>query len=640
MKKLLSKKFAIIIAAVCILLGVTVAIIALAGNSRRKVDHSPKSYSVLVKDQYDKPLSDIQLKLYYGGGDALTKSPVKTDEKGMVVFESITEPDCWAEVEQAPLEFDVNKNARYYFDDNNETTVILKDNKDVTELANYEASIGRARYATFTEALEVANTATQDVVITLACDVTVFEVDLKNESSINITIDGDGHTLTSTGGNHAFKINQGDCVIEFKNMTVNHGNKGSFIQDYLGNTIKLTDVNLNATGEELTYALINTMGAGFTTNLDFTNVKVKVAVASKPSDQNFGIIRTGNAGWEQFKTVNINLTGCEFDTSASTGRKGIMVFNTTVGEMNITDSKFITKDDFAIKANEQPITIKNSTFSSLTAEYNKTPINQKGYVDSDNEAQANELDYAAKIGDKEYYTLSNAALAAYTMEDDVVIELTKDTTVGMVEINNAKANDVTIDGKGYTITSKDDNHAFKVTQSSGVFLLKNVTLDHQNYGCALQNNGNSTVAMEDVNILVTKAQENRYAVINLQAAGDNNVLNLTRVNITVAVDTAGKDAYSCIIRTGNGKEDDAKTVMISMKDCNIDATCATGRTGIMIMDTTTAYVELTNTCIQTLNGYPIRANHQTIVLQNSTLKSNEPFYHQQRIEDGTNVIEE
>ena len=80
--------------------------------------------------------------------------------------------------------------------------------------------------------------------------------------------------------------------------------------------------------------------------------------------------------------------------------------------------------------------------------------------------------------------------------------------------------------------------------------------------------------------------------------------------------------------------------MISMKDCNIDATRAIGRTGIMIMDTTTAYVELTNTSIQTLNGYPIRANHQTIVLQNSTLKSNEPFYHQQRIEDGTNVIEE
>lgn len=640
MKKILGKKFAIIVAIICILLCITVGLVALLGDSKKQGDNSPQTYSVFIKDEYDKPISDIHLKLYYGGGETLTKSPVQTNEKGEAVFEDITEPDCWVEVENAPVEFEINENARYYFDDNNETNIILKDNKDVTELANYEASIGRARYATFTEALDVANQSTRDVTITLGSDISIFELEFKNENSINVTIDGDGHTLTSSGGNHAFKVNQGDCVIEFKNMTVNHGNKGSFIQDYLGNTIKLTDVNLNATGQELTYALINTMGAGFTTNLDFTNVKVKVAVASNPSDKNFGIIRTGNAGWEQFKTVNINLTGCEFDTSASTGRKGIMVFNTTVGEMNITDSKFITKDDYAIKANEQPITIKNSTFSSLSAEYNKTPINQKGYVDSDNEAQANKLDYAAKIGDKEYYTLSNAALAAYTMEDDVVIELVKNTTIGMVEINNAKGNDVTIDGKGYTITSQDDNHAFKVTQSSGVFLLKNATLDHRNYGCALQNNGNSTVAMEDVNILVTKAQESRYAVINLQAAGDNNVLNLTRVNITVEVDTAGKDAYSCIIRTGNGKEEDAKTVMISMKDCNIDASHAVGRTGIMIMDTTTAYVELINTSIQTLNGYPIRANHQTVVLKNSTLKSNEPFYHQQRIEDGTNVIEE
>ena len=77
-----------------------------------------------------------------------------------------------------------------------------------------------------------------------------------------------------------------------------------------------------------------------------------------------------------------------------------------------------------------------------------------------------------------------------------------------------------------------------------------------------------------------------------------------------------------------------------MKDCYIDAARAKGRTGIMIMDTTTAYVELSNTTIETSDGYPIRANHQTIMLENCTLKSSEPFYHEQRIEDGTNVIEE
>jgi len=640
MKKILGKKFAIIIAAICILLCIVVALIALPKGSKRKVDHSPQTYSALVKDEYGEPISDIHLKLYYGGGETLTKSPLMTDENGMVVFEDITEPDCWAEIDNAPVEFKVNENARYYFDDNRETKIVLKDNEDVTELANYEASIGRARYASFTEALDVANESTRDVVITLGSDISVFEMEFKNENSVNVIIDGDGHTLTSTGGNHAFKINQGDCVIEFKNMTINHENKGSFLQDYLGNTLKLTDVTLNATGEELTYALINTMGAGFTTNLDFTNVKVKVDVAAKPSDQNFGIIRTGNAGWDQFKTVNINLTGCEFDTSASTGRKGIMVFNTTVGEINITDSKFVTKDDYAIKANELPITMKNSTFSSLSAEYNKTPIIQKGYIDSDDVTQSNKLDCVAKIGDKEYYTLNNAALAAYTMDKDVVIELVKDTTVGMVEINNAKGNDITIDGKGYTITSKDDNHAFKISQNSGEFLLKDVTLDHRNYGCALQSNGNSTVAMEDVDILVTNAKESRYAVINLQAAGDNNILKLTGVNILADVDTAGKDAYSCIIRTGNGREEDAKTVMIIMKDCYIDAARANGRNGIMIMDTTTAYVELTNTTIETRDGYPIRANHQTIALDSCELKSTEPFYHEQRIEDGTNVIEE
>lgn len=236
------KKFAIIVAIICILLCITVGLVALLGDGKKQGDNSPQTYSVFIKDEYDKPISGIHLKLYYGGGETLTKSPVLTDENGAAAFEEITEPDCWAEVEYAPVEFEINENARYYFDDNNETTIIMKDNKDVTELANYEASIGRARYATFTEALEVANQSTQDVTITLASDISIFELELKNENSINVTIDGGGHTLASAGGNHAFKINQGDCVIEFKNMTVNHGNKGSFIQDYLGNTIKLRNI--------------------------------------------------------------------------------------------------------------------------------------------------------------------------------------------------------------------------------------------------------------------------------------------------------------------------------------------------------------------------------------------------------------
>ena len=259
MKKILGKKFAIIIAAICILLCIVAAVIALPKGSTRQVDHTPQTYSALVKDEYGNPLTAIPLKLYYGGGETLTKSPLMTDENGVVVFEDITEPDCWAEIDDAPVEFKFNENARYYFDDNNETRIVLKDNEDVTELANYEASIGRARYASFTEALDVANESTRDVVITLGSDISVFEMEFKNENSVNVTIDGDGHTLTSTGGNHAFKINQGDCVIEFKNMTINQENKGSFLQDYLGNTLKLTDVTLNATGEELTYALINTM---------------------------------------------------------------------------------------------------------------------------------------------------------------------------------------------------------------------------------------------------------------------------------------------------------------------------------------------------------------------------------------------
>ena len=58
------------------------------------------------------------------------------------------------------------------------------------------------------------------------------------------------------------------------------------------------------------------------------------------------------------------------------------------------------------------------------------------------------------------------------------------------------------------------------------------------------------------------------------------------------------------------------------------------------MPTTTAFVNLKNTAIRTMDEYAIRANHQTFILSNTKLSSNLALFNQNLIEDGDNVIKQ
>ena len=69
----------------------------------------------------------------------------------------------------------------------------------------------------------------------------------------------------------------------------------------------------------------------------------------------------------------------------------------------------------------------------------------------------------------------------------------------------------------------------------------------------------------------------------------------------MAADTAGKDKFSAVIRTGNFGNSEKKKVNISLENCVLDATDAVGRYGIAVMDTTDAVVSLTKTKIKTQN---------------------------------------
>lgn len=602
-------------------------------------DSQPQGYVAMAEDEGGSTLVGVGFMLYDSKGTELTWLPMATNARGKVEFKDCKEPGCYVQVKTVPVGYELDSETKHYFDEKGSVKVTIKKDANADLLEVYEASIGTKRYAQFTEALLEANNSKEDVTITLASDVTVQAVVIENYSSKKVTIDGAGHTLTTEGGNNAIALSQAESVVEFTNLTINHKNAGSILQITAGLTVNLTNVVINATeGPQYNYGLIHTMAAETTTNLNLTGVKVNWKVASKAANDP-AVIRTGNNGVDQTKVVNTTLIDCDFDVAGAPERAGIRYMDSTSGDIVIKNSKITTGDAYCVKANYQHVTLENVTFNSTNSKYKNEPIGDRGIVVSDNAKQAYDPGVIAKIGDKEYHVFPVAFRDAYSMRGDVVIELTADVTMTEINVNSMPNKKITLEGNGHTVITEGGNNAFKIN-TAGTFEFRNLTIDHRNTGSVIQNYALNTIELTDVNINATRGEAYNYCLINFMSAGDTCYLNMTRVNVKMAVGTAGKDSNSAVIRTGHGTVDDTKTVVFNLTDCTIDTTGATERVGILIMATTTAYVKLTNTTIKTMDEYAIRANHQTFILNNTKLGSNLPLFNQKPIENDSNVVKQ
>lgn len=622
------------ILAILAVAGLMLCLVACGEKGKNKDSDSTSAYVVKVKDIEGAAIGDVSITFYDSEGNVLLNTT--TNYTGIVELTDYDGDGCFAQITDVPTGYKLDSETKYEFKDSNEVSITLDADMSDANLDVYEATIDGGKYATFADALSVANTSSKDVTVTLASDIKIGEVTVNNLAGKNLTIDGNGHTVTTEGGNNAFRIYQEKGSVEFKNMKVSHKNTGGVFRTYSPLTLNVTDVDIDATqGNEYFYCLINTFGVGDASYLNLTRVNITMSVETAGKDSMSGVIRTGNSGVDQTKTVYMTLKDCNIDSSGATMRPGIMIMDSTTAEIKCTNTTFKTKDTYAIRANYQPIVLEGVTFESQTAVYKNSPIEDRSVVTSDNASQAYTGPLVAVLGETKYYSLASAIYAANISDSDEIITLIHNAEVREVRIENINGKNITIDGAGYMVTTQGGNNTFRVYQEEGTTEFKNMKIDHRNTGSVIQVYKNTTVNVTDVKIDATKGAAYNYCLVNLFAEGDTTNLNFTRVDAIMAVSSNGKDSRSAVIRTGNS--DQKKTVLINLTDCNFDLTNATGRTGVMIMQSTTAYVVLTNTTISTMDTYPIRDNNQAIILNGCTLKSAITYYTQNPFEKGGNV---
>lgn len=618
-----------------LLLVLMLALIGLTACGEKQ-EEAPETRLVTVRIKDDEGAGiDGTTVAFYDSSDKELLSDT-TNYTGKIEF-----PNCPAgvvnvKITAVPGGYRTDLDAVYTIDETNELTVVLNRDLSDSSLETYEATIDGRKYATFTDAIADANGASEDTTIVLASDITIGELTVNNLKGHTLCVDGNGYTITTKGGNNAFRIYQESGTVEFKNFKVIHTNTGGVFRTYHPLTLNVTNVQIDATqGEEYFYCLFNVFGPGGESWLNLTGVDVTMAVETAGKDNKSGVIRTGNDGSDQEKTVYITMKDCNIDSSGAAGRPAVMIMDSTEAKISIADSSIKTKDTYAIRANWQPVELSNVTLDSESEIYQNEPIEDRSNVISDDPAQAYAGVYTAKIGDKEYYSVATAIYDANVAQTDTVITMIGDSVVKEVQIKNIHGKNITIDGGGHTITTKGGNNALRVYQEEGWVEFKNLTIDHRNTGSAVQVYRDITVKLTDVTIDATQGEAYNYALINLYSDGGTSKLELTNVNVTMKIGIYGKDSRPAVVRTGNS--DQNKAVLITLKNCHFDLTQAVGRTGIMIMQGTTAYVTMENSVIRTKDIYPIRDNNQTFVLTDCEVDSLMNYYTENPFEKGDNV---
>lgn len=571
-------------------LGVSLGIFFSGGQD---IEVAQASYSVSVRDDSGAPIEEVYVTLCDQDGKEVSWLPYVTNTSGKLDINDDVGEGYYVKVVGVPTGFKLDESIKYTFDEKGEVKIVLTKDDSV-----YLAQIGDTKFSSFAAALSVANGSGKDTVIDLLADINIKEVAINNIYGNNVTINGNGKTITTEDGNNAITIKQNKGEVVFSNLNIKHKDTGSVFQITALANLSIKNVKIDATeGSAYNYCLINTLAKDGTTTLNLTGVDVKMAVGTVGRDDYAAIIRTGN---NEKKTVDINMDNCNFDTTEAIGRHGIVVMKSVTANINIKNSSIKAGDGYAVWAVEQEIkqtiTMTNSKCTSVKSPFSATPI--KGYD--------------AQIGNTLYLPLSYAFETACNAKSDVTLKFINDFTMKTATINNKNGKIVTIDGNGKTVTTKDSGNAFIVGNK---VVFKNLTVNHKNTGSIFHATSVANITLTDVNMNATEGDTYSWALINLLAEGDGSTLDCTRVNATMAVESKGGDKYVGVIRTGNngGK----KSVKISLTDCNFDTTKATGRCGIAVMTDTKAVVQLKNTTIKTMDAFAIRSGKQDINWDNA-----------------------
>ncbi len=312
------------------------------------------------------------------------------------------------------------------------------------------AKIGSTEYATL-EAAFAAATDGETVTLLADCAGNGIKVPQGKYNTKGLTVDFGGFTYTVNGNlvgstgteSQAFQLLK-DNTITFKNGTI-YSEKALFlVQNYSNLTLDNMTLTLNNPNYASAYTLSNNNG---NVVIDGTTINANPAggfafdVCRYASYPSVSVTVQGNS------TINGNVEVSASGNSASEG----LNLTLTSGEIN------------------GAIVVDPSATAAMAAAPEKASINKSA------EFKVN----VAQIGTDKYETLQAAVDAASAGD---VIELLQDidlTTVTTTPNNKYNVNvnkSVTIDGKGYKITSSEGKRALALTGEGNDITLKNLTV--------------------------------------------------------------------------------------------------------------------------------------------------------------------
>lgn len=307
---------------------------------------------------------------------------------------------------------------------------------------------------------DLINSAEANATITLTENVTISQTVLVNK---NITIDADGHTITSCVKNSlgTFYVNVPASNFTIQNATIDGNNVASMAvvayrgvakDDFSGvesvdnknsgNIITLTSCTVKGfTGYPGSY--VGAIYAFSTSTFNLTNCTFSGNTTSLSTDGASGADVWAGAA------ATVNISGGSYQEVFVNSNAGDHAAITISGDATVAELAVCVTEKGAGTTNQPAITVDGATVTDVTTETGNVIPSTAVTIQNGGTVANIPTAYVAKIGDKKYTSISAAIAAATAGQTVTLLENITVSTVDALTIDKK----ITLDLAGHNITS-------------------------------------------------------------------------------------------------------------------------------------------------------------------------------------------
>ncbi len=460
--------------------------------------------------------------------------------------------------------------------------------KTETKTTQSVALVDGVQYSQLATAITALNGKSSNPTLNLVKDVThtsQIKVNVTNNQSGTITINGNGHTLTGdfegATDAHFIYFEKHLGTVNLNNLKIVHTNTAKNLMTFgdegtadatqkMVVNLKNVEMYSNSTNQ---YSIINAVQL---TNFDITldNVILDWTNTTESDNTERAAIRYGSNKAPK-RTVNLVIKDSTLDMSKAKD-SGIVY-----AKPAILDGSTITVENSVITPYAGQDAYKGKAANFAPAVY----MNKNGYT-----------------------TLATALDVGNQLDEEVTLTLWNDVTISTsLTLKNENGKNVVLDGNGHTATV---SAPILIYQEKGLVEIKDLFVTHNsNILFRIGSQGTYSeesklkVNLTDINITSKSNQQN--GLIQAGFATMQLDLNMTNVDLTW---TPGSTHAKGAITVGfsgkvSGKDyTSSPTVNLAMTDCTIDATGASDGYGVYVESTATGNLVLNNTTITSNNA--------------------------------------